>query len=143
MNLINIEDNFSISDQIKLEDIKLLAKNGVTTIICNRPDGEEPNQLTCAEIMKESEAQGINFVHIPSPGRDIPTDSLDLFIKTYQNNKNKIHAYCRTGTRSSIFWGLAKAVNLPTQDVLNKAKNVGIDLTAVIEQLQSVNGKQR
>ncbi len=106
MQIKHIEDNFTVSEQIALEDIKTLAEMGVKTLICNRPEGEEPNQLSNAEIISESETHGIKFVHIPSPGREIPQDSLDLFIKTINEKSGKIHAYCRTGTRSSIFWEL-------------------------------------
>ncbi len=108
MNLQQLHNNFSISEQISLEDIATLAASGVTTIICNRPDGEEPNQITCLEIKTTAEANGINFVHIPVPGRDIPAEALEKFINIISENDSKIHAYCRTGTRSSIFWQLSQ-----------------------------------
>ena len=106
MQIKHIEENFSISEQITLDDIKTLAELGVKTLICNRPEGEEPNQLTNAQITDEAKSHGINFVHIPSPGREIPQDALILFIKTLAEMNCKTHAYCRTGTRSSIFWEL-------------------------------------
>ncbi|MCF6193039.1 MAG: TIGR01244 family sulfur transferase [Kangiellaceae bacterium] len=108
MNLQQLHDNFSISEQITLEDIKTLAAHGVKTIICNRPDGEEPNQIACAEIKATAEANGINFVHIPVPGRDVPAESLQEFMCVIEENDSKVHAYCRTGTRSSIFWQLSQ-----------------------------------
>ncbi|PHS18642.1 MAG: TIGR01244 family phosphatase [Kangiella sp.] len=106
MQIKHIEENFTISEQIALEDIKSLSEMGVKTLICNRPEGEEPNQITNEQIIKEANLFDIEFVHIPSPGREIPQDSLNLFIKTLTENNNKTHAYCRTGTRSSIFWEL-------------------------------------
>jgi len=108
MNLQQLHDNFSISEQISLEDITVLAASGVKTIICNRPDGEEPNQITCAEIKATAEDNGINFVHIPVAGRDVSPAALQEFVNVVQGNDSKIHAYCRTGTRSSIFWQLSQ-----------------------------------
>jgi len=141
MQIKNIEDNFTISEQITLEDIKTLAEMGVKLLICNRPEGEEPNQLTNAEITGEAKSHGINFVHIPSPGREIPLDSLELFVKTFKDCNEKIHAYCRTGTRSSIFWGLAQAFDLPCKTVLDNAQKVGLDLSGVEAQLVAINQK--
>lgn len=108
MNFRQLHENFSISEQITLDDIKALSSQGVKTIICNRPDGEEPNQLTCAEIKVVASEHKIDFIHIPVPGRDIPADALDKFVEVIANTDGKIHAYCKTGTRSSIFWDLSQ-----------------------------------
>ena len=106
MQINSINEKFSISEQIAISDIKVLAEMGVKILICNRPEGEEQNQLTNEQIINEARCCGIEFIHIPSPGRDIPQDALALFTKTFAERDEKIHAYCRTGTRSSIFWDL-------------------------------------
>jgi len=108
MNLQQLDEKFSISEQIALDDIKILASQGVKTIICNRPDDEEPNQITCAEIKAVADEFEINFVHIPVPSRDIPADALQEFSKVIASTNEKTHAYCKTGTRSSIFWELSR-----------------------------------
>lgn len=109
MNIKNLDDNFSISEQISLEDVKMLAAKGVKTIICNRPDNEEPNQLSYKEISDTAKAHGIDFAYIPAKGRDIPEESLEAFSQLFENRSDKKHAYCRTGARSSIFWNLSQA----------------------------------
>ena len=142
MKKTQITDNFSVSEQIKLDEIKSLAEQGVKILICNRPDGEEPNQVTCTEINAEAMEQGIIFIHIPVPGRDIPEDKLAEFNRALDNSDDKIHAYCRTGTRSSIFWGLSEARNSCVDDVLAKAKEVGVDLSPVTDQIKKVCEKK-
>jgi len=141
MQIKQIEENFTISEQIKLEDLKILAKMGTKILICNRPEGEEPNQLTNAEIITEAETHGIKFVHIPSPGREIPQESLTLFVKTFKESNDKIHAYCRTGTRSSIFWGLTKALEKDPKTVINEGHAVNVNLEAIESQLEDVYAK--
>jgi len=138
MNKIQLHDTFSVSEQIKIDDIKQLADEGVKTLICNRPDGEEPNQITCAEIKAAADANGINFVHIPVPGRVIPQDALEEFLKVIDGSDDKIHAYCKTGTRSSIFWGLSHARGKSVDQVLEKAASLGINLTPVADQIEKV-----
>lgn len=139
MNIKHIEDNFSISEQITLEDIQTLANMEVKTLICNRPEGEEPNQLTSQQLNEETSKHGIKFIHIPSPGREIPAESLSLFIETFTKSEGKIHAYCRTGTRSSIFWGLTLATQMTSEEVINKGNSVGVNLSGVEQQLKAVS----
>ncbi|MFT6733498.1 MAG: sulfide:quinone oxidoreductase [Polaribacter sp.] len=139
MQIKQIEENFSISEQIVLEDIKTLSDIGIKILICNRPESEEANQLNNAEVITEAESHGIEFVHIPSAGREIPQESLALFVKTRKDCNGKMHAYCRTGARSSIFWGLAQAIDLPSQTVIENAQKVGFDLTGVETQLLAIN----
>jgi sulfide:quinone oxidoreductase len=40
-----INDEFSVSAQINLEDLQPLAERGVKSLICNRPDGEAADQI--------------------------------------------------------------------------------------------------
>ena len=141
MNKIQIHENFSISEQITLDEIESLADDGVKILICNRLDGEEPNQITCAEIKAAADANGISFVHIPVPGRIIPEEALEEFVKVIDGSTDKIHAYCRTGTRTSIFWGLSHARTNSVDDVLTKAESLGINLTPVADQIEKVCSK--
>lgn len=139
MNIKQVEDHFTISEQIAIEDIQVLAELGVKKLICNRPEGEQEGQLTSSELTLEAEKHGIEFIHIPSPGRDIPKDSLEQFIDFFKNNTDKTHAYCRTGTRSSLFWGLSKATEMSPHAVLELGKNKGINLEGILDQLEHVH----
>ncbi len=138
MKLLQIDDRLSISEQITQQDVKQLADQGVKTIICNRPDGEEPNQISCQTIKEAAEQNGIRFVHIPVPGREIPIPALNEFIDCIESTNQKVHAYCRTGTRCSIFWGLSQARHIPAESVLEKAQAKGLNLSPVLPQLESV-----
>ena len=141
MNKIQINENFSVSEQLTVDEIKSLADDGVKVVICNRLDGEETNQISCAEIEAAARACGIDFVHIPVPGRVIPEETLNEFVKVIDSCNDKIHAYCRTGTRSSIFWGLSQARSHSANEVLAKAKSLGINLTPVADQIENVCNK--
>jgi len=57
MKINKITHYVSVSPQIKPEDVKTLAEQGFKSIICNRPDGEDPDQPNFAEI--EAEAKKI------------------------------------------------------------------------------------
>ena len=139
MKKTQVNEQLSFSDQIALDEIATLAEQGIKVLICNRPDGEEAGQLTAAQIETEASKHGITFLNIPVPGRIIPSDSLAEFSKAIQSTNDKVHAYCRTGTRCSIFWGLNEAKSHSVEQTLEHASNLGIDLSQVIDQLQAVN----
>jgi len=141
MNKIQIDENFSISKQITLEDVKLLADDGIKILICNRPDGEDPNQLTCAQVKAVADENGMQFVHIPVAGREIPEESLEKFADVLDNGNEKIHAYCRTGTRSSFFWGLFMAKTNSTHDILTKAESLGFSLAPIADKIEEICNK--
>ncbi len=98
-----LNEQFSVSDQITVDDIAEIASHGADIVMCNRPDDEEPNQPKYADIKKAVEAHGMeaelldfSSYHID----DVHRDMLMPFIKTGK----KIHLYCRTGSRSTRLW---------------------------------------
>lgn len=102
-----ITDNYSVSEQINLDDIDTLAKSGVTLIICNRPDGEEEGQLPFADVAAYAEEKNIKAEHIPFAGGQMTASDVTAFQAAIQNAEN-VHAYCRTGNRSSQIWQAAQ-----------------------------------
>ena len=65
MDIKPISDKLSLSEQLKLADIKLLAEQGFRSIICNRPEGEAADQPTFDEIKAVAESLGIDFRYQP------------------------------------------------------------------------------
>ncbi|MGO2511129.1 TIGR01244 family sulfur transferase [Marinomonas polaris] len=102
-----ITDNYSVSEQISLDDVDALAESGVTLIICNRPDGEEEGQLPFADVAAYAEEKNIKAKHIPFAGGQMTASDITAFQAAIQNAEN-VHAYCRTGNRSSQIWQAAQ-----------------------------------
>ena len=44
MEIKTITDELSVTAQVRPEDLEMLAEKGFRTLICNRPDGEAPDQ---------------------------------------------------------------------------------------------------
>lgn len=102
-----ITDTYSVSEQINLDDINTLAESGVTLIICNRPDNEEAGQLAFADIAARAKEKNITAVHIPFAGGQMQPSDVETFKQVIKEADN-IHAYCRTGNRSSQIWQAAQ-----------------------------------
>ena len=105
MNLTQLSDRVFVCGQVQAEAMSMLADQGFGTIICNRPNGEEPNQPTAETIQKSAEAAGMTFFFVPfNPSRPDPNMVSDFAEAIQQAAEGKILAYCRSGQRSSRLW---------------------------------------
>ncbi len=55
MHMNHLDDKVTVSPQITVEDVAVIAAEGFDALMCNRPDGEDPTQTPWAEI----EAAGV------------------------------------------------------------------------------------
>lgn len=115
-----ITDNYSVSEQISLDDVDALAESGVTHIICNRPDGEEEGQLPFADVAAYAKEKNIHAEHIPFAGGQMTASDITAFQAAIQNAEN-VHAYCRTGNRSSQIWQAAQDASTASSSQGNAA----------------------
>jgi len=98
-----LSDKLSVSAQISAADIEKLQADGVEIIVCNRPDGEEDNQPSFAEIATACQQAGAKAINIAFAGGQMNQQHIDAFAQVLSENK-RTHAYCRTGNRSTQLW---------------------------------------
>lgn len=79
MKLTYVSETFAVSAQLEPDDMRKIAEAGFGTVICNRPDGEEPRQPTVASVREAAEASGIAFHHIPVSGGEFPEVAIKAF----------------------------------------------------------------
>ena len=110
IRVLEVAPKVCVSGQLFETDVKLLAKQGVRTIINNRPDNETPGQPTSAELAKVAEEYGITFLHFPvEPGK--PTEEeVAAFAKLCEDLERPIHVFSRGGARSIRLWETAEAL---------------------------------
>ena len=118
MKITTVSSQVSVSDQIQSNDIATLADLGVTTIICNRPDGEAADQPSVEEITAAANARNIVVVNLPFTAGKMP-DSAVLVFREIMGSGQRIHAYCRTGNRSSMIFDAANRSGQSTAPALS------------------------
>lgn len=97
-----ISDEFSVSGQISPDQISTIKAAGFKSIICNRPDNEQPGQPSAAEIRKAAEAAGLGFRHVPViSGQPATPDDVAAMAAALEELEGPVFAYCRSGTRST------------------------------------------
>ena len=105
MNPTQLSESVYVFGQIMPSDVTTLKERGFGTIICNRPDGEDPDQPTAQEIKAAAEEAGLSFFFVPfSPMNPSPTIVEEFSAALDGAGEGLILAYCRSGNRSSHLW---------------------------------------
>lgn len=126
-----IVEGFSVAPNLTENDFPALAAAGYKTIINNRHDGEEPNQLTAAQAQKLAEENGLSYLHIPIAIQAITPTDVEQFSNALKTNPRPILAHCKTGTRSCLLWAMttAKDKTLTIDELMQCAAKGGYDLS--------------
>lgn len=139
-----IEDNVYASPQISLADVETAKAQGITVIVNNRPDGEDPGAPQSADIQAAATAAGIEYVSIPitHAGFSRPQiDAMRMELDKVEDKGGKILAYCRSGTRSTLLWSLAEAAKGNSPRVIAaKAADAGYDVAPIQMMLDTLAG---
>ena len=130
--LRQLDDKTLVSGQITPDDVPGLGRQGVTMIVNNRPDGEDPGQPLGADIEAAANQAGIEYRHVPIV-RGIGPADVDKIQKAIRDcGDGKLLLYCRVGNRSTLAWAVARAEDGVSRDELDRlAAKAGVDLCAV------------
>ncbi|NVD42838.1 TIGR01244 family phosphatase [Ensifer sp. HO-A22] len=130
-----ISAKLSVSPQITPEDVAKAHDLGFRAIICNRPDGEGPDQPSYAEIEAAATNVGIETRYIPVAGGMVADTDTQAFATALRTLPGPVLAYCRTGTRSATLWSLAEAGSRPLPEILGATKAAGYDMGGVVRRI--------
>ena len=130
--LMNLTASLAATGALGVADIEELAAAGTKTIINNRPDNEDPGQLTADEARRLCAAHGIAYHHIPFVAATLTTADIDAFEAVLGRAPRPVVAHCRSGTRSTMIWALTRvrAGEDPAALIALGARN-GVDITAL------------
>ncbi len=109
MKVLELAPQVYVSAQLFEHDIRLAAKQGVRSIMNNRPDGESMGQPMSADLAKTAEELGMTFVHIPVDGKAITEQDVEEFAKARDELERPLLVFCRTGTRSTKLWQMVES----------------------------------
>ena len=127
-----VTDRFLASPQISTADIAEAAAQGVKLIINNRPDEEDPNQPSGAEIAAAAREAGLDYVAIPVTHAGFSVPQVQAMRAALDGNDGKTLAFCRSGTRSTLLWALAEADNgRDPETVAGEAAAAGYDVSSI------------
>jgi len=140
MDIRQITPDYAVAPQIEPTDLPAIAEAGFTTIICNRPDHEIPAELSAQVMQTATEAAGLTFVLNPVVHTGLTMEIVELQRDTLANATGPVLAYCASGNRSTIVWGLGQAGTLSTDEIINRASEAGYNLHGMRSQLDAMGG---
>jgi uncharacterized protein (TIGR01244 family) len=126
-----LDDTVLVSGQIHPDEVAALVGEGITMLVNNRPDGEEPGQPLGVEIEEAARAVGLDYRAIPIIRGIGPADA-EAMQEAIKSAGGKLLAFCRTGTRSSLAWALAKNdEGMPREEIEARLRSAGVDPTPI------------
>jgi uncharacterized protein (TIGR01244 family) len=127
-----ITDSVFASPQIGTEAIAEAKEMGIVRIVNNRPEGESDDQTPGDAIEAEARAAGIDYVAIPVGHGGFSQAQVDAMAKALDTADGPGLAYCRSGTRSTLLWALARAKAGDNPSVIaSKAAAAGYDVSPI------------
>lgn len=125
-----LDDDMSVAGQIMPHEVAGLADQGIRMIVNNRPDGEEPDQPPAAQVEAAAAAAGIAYRHVPMA--QLTREAVDGMAQALGAADGPVLAFCRSGTRSTFLWAMARSEAGADADELSaKAMAAGYDLTPI------------
>ncbi|MEP2784952.1 MAG: TIGR01244 family sulfur transferase [Pseudoruegeria sp.] len=138
MDIRDITPTYSVTPQIEPADLPEIAAAGFTTVICNRPDDENPVELHAEYIRIATEAAGLKFVLNPLTHGNLTMDIIELQAKTLNESDGRVLGYCASGNRCTVLWSFAKAGELPCDDIIAAGESAGYQTAGLRPQIDQI-----
>ncbi|MEM1079843.1 MAG: TIGR01244 family sulfur transferase [Pseudomonadota bacterium] len=138
MDMRSLSPSFAVAPQILPEDVPTLVEAGVTAVICNRPDMENPVELRADVLRAAVEAAGLAFHDNPVVGGGLSLADVEAQARVIAETEGTVLAYCASGTRSAILWAFAIAGRVATDDILSALSQAGYQLEGMRPQLDAL-----
>jgi uncharacterized protein (TIGR01244 family) len=103
MNIRPINDEYAVTPQIAVDDLEDIKGLGFKSIVCHRPDDEDPGQPDFSEIAARATELGLEVRHIPVSGQP-GADAVREMVDALDEMSKPMLGYCRSGNRSTIIY---------------------------------------
>ncbi len=143
MDIRPLSDDYAVSPQIAPEDVPAIKAAGYTTVICNRPDGEVGPEHQSDAIRAAAEAAGLRFVANPFAGSELSEQHVTAQGEALDAADGPVLAYCASGNRSSIVWGLARAGTQDPDAMIEAAGRHGYTQIAQFREAMQALARER
>ncbi|MEA3081578.1 MAG: hypothetical protein QOD54_1246 [Sphingomonadales bacterium] len=123
-----LDDKVMVSGQVAPHEVAGLAEQGITVLVNNRPDGEEPGQPLAGDIEEAAAIAGIDYRFVPIIRGIGPADVEEMQKALRDAQGGKLLAFCRSGRRSALAIALAKRdEGASSEEVVQQLNEAGFD----------------
>ncbi|MCQ1571957.1 TIGR01244 family sulfur transferase [Neorhizobium galegae] len=104
MDIRQINDEYSVTGQITVEDLDQVKAMGFKSVVCHRPDDEEPGQPHFAEIEARAQELGLDIRHIPVGRMGVDEQGINAMVDALDEFPRPMLGFCRSGARSTAIY---------------------------------------
>lgn len=101
MDIRQINDEYSVTGQISVDDLDAIKAMGFRSIVCHRPDFEQPDQPTFDSVAARANELGLQIKHIPVGPMGVTPEAVDAMVDALDDFERPMLGYCRSGARST------------------------------------------
>ena len=132
LSLQALDERVAVCGQLAPADMKDVAAAGYVAVVNNRPDREALfGQPRTADLEKAAQEAGLVFLDLPFSGPNVRPEQVRAFRDLLAKRDGKVLAFCKSGMRSALLWGVASMVSgRPLEEVLDAARKAGQNLAA-------------
>ena len=139
-----VTESFWASPQIDPSDVDEAKARGFRLIINNRPEGEADDQTPGPRIEAAARAAGLDYLAIPITHAGFSEDQVRAMVAAIDGEAGPILGYCRSGTRSTLLWSLAQAMQGGDPDAIaRQAAGAGYDVASIRPQIDLLAARGR
>ncbi len=104
MDIRPIDDEYSVSGQISIEDLGQIKAMGFKSIVCHRPDNESPDQTPFGVIAARAKELGLEITHVPVGPMGVTEEAVQGMVDALDEFPRPMLGYCRSGARSTAIY---------------------------------------
>jgi len=108
MRALELAPQVFATGQLFEHDLKLVAKEGVRSIVNTQSDGAPMGQVSSADLAKVAEELGMTYVHFPVEPKSITKQDLQAFAKICEELERPLLISSASGPRSTQIWEMAE-----------------------------------
>lgn len=143
VRVIQLTPGFAVAGQLAEADFAELAALGFRSILANRPDGEDPAQVSASRSRELAEMAGMAFQFLPLHMVDVlEPGTADATRAALNAMPGPILAFCRSGTRSAIAWAAAASQVAPVETVIATLESADFVIPGIADELRARAAKR-
>ena len=138
MHISQLSPDYSVAPQILVEDVSTILKAGFKSVICNRPDQENPVYCQIKAVKTAVLAAGLEFAENFFDSYSFGTDTIKRQTQLLKQLPSPVLAYCASGHRCSVIWAFSLAGTLEIDAILEATTHAGYQLSHLRPQLEHI-----
>ena len=136
MHINQLSESYFVAPQILVEDIDTILNAGFKSVICNRPDEENPMPCRIKAIKTAARAAGLKFAENVFDSYSFGLDKVQRQAQLLKQLPSPVLAYCASGNRCSVVWAFSLAGTLEIDAILEATTHAGYQLLHLRPQLE-------